>query len=351
VTTLVQHINWVGFRTLVAREVTRFLSVYRQTVFPGVISSALYIIIFGFTLQQRISSINDVPYTIYIIPGLVMMNVITNAYNNTASSLLQMKLLGQLQDMLITPLSNLELAFSFIIGGAARGFINGVMVLLLGMAITGMPLEHPFYVLLFLLMVSWSFSSVGLIIGIMAESWDNIATMVNFFITPLIFLGGVFYSINMLPGFWRTLSMANPIYYVINGLRYSVLGGGAADSSIGISLFGGRNVSISSGLPNSPVMLRRSWAPLFLFTCFLGAHDLPDQPPEWTHYLLMGAAQEESSSGAIGLYRIKRIHGWGCIFQMRPSPPPVTSRVRSLHQRLKSTALPSCRFGTTVSVI
>ena len=236
-TTVIQHINWVGFRTLVVREITRFLSVYRQTIFPGVISSSLYIIIFGFTLQQRISSINDVPYSIYIIPGLVMMNVITNAYNNTASSILQMKLLGQIQDMLITPLSNLELAISFIIGGAARGFINGVMVLLVGMILTGMPLEHPFYALLFLLLVSWSFSSVGLIIGIMAESWDNIATMVNFFITPLIFLGGVFYSINMLPEFWRTLSMANPIYYVINGLRYSVLGGEAADSSIGLSLF------------------------------------------------------------------------------------------------------------------
>ncbi len=139
--------------------------------------------------------------------------------------------------MLITPLSNLELALSFIIGGAVRGFINGVMVLLLGIVITGMPVEYPLYVLLFLFLVSWSFSSVGLLIGIMAESWDNIATMVNFFITPLIFLGGVFYSINMLPGLWRTLSMANPIYYVINGLRYSVLGEGAADSSIGLSLF------------------------------------------------------------------------------------------------------------------
>jgi len=229
--------NWVGFRTLVSREIIRFLTVYRQTVFPGVISSSLYIIIFGFTLQRRISAINDVPYSIYIIPGLIMMNVITNAYNNTASSILQMKLLGQLQDMLITPLSNLELALSFIIGGAVRGFINGVMVLFVGMVLTGMPVEHPLYVLLFLFLVSWSFSSVGLLIGIIAESWDNIATMVNFFITPLIFLGGVFYSINMLPGFWRTLSLANPIYYVINGLRYSVLGAGAADSSIGLSLF------------------------------------------------------------------------------------------------------------------
>jgi ABC-2 type transport system permease protein len=186
------------------------------------------------TLQRRISAIDGVPYTVYILPGLIMMNVITNAYTNTASSLLQMKLLHQMEDLLITPLSNLELAVAFVIGGAVRGFINGLLVMLLGIFIIGMPLEHPFYVFLFLVIVSWAFSSAGLILGIIAESWDNIATMVNFFIMPLIFLGGVFYSINMLPGFWRMLSMANPIYYVINGLRYSVLGVG--ESPLWVSL-------------------------------------------------------------------------------------------------------------------
>ena len=219
-------INWIGFRTLVLREITRFLSVYRQTVIPGLISSGLYIIIFGLTLQRRISSIDGVPYTVYILPGLIMMNVITNAYNNTASSMLQMKMLQQIQDMLITPLSNVELALAFIIGGAVRGFVNGILVLLLGIFIVGMPLENPFSVILIIFLVSWAFSSIGLIIGIMAQTWDNIASMVNFFITPLIFLGGVFYSINMLPDFWRTISLVNPIYYVINGLRQSVLGVG-----------------------------------------------------------------------------------------------------------------------------
>jgi len=216
------------------REVTRFFAVYRQTVIPGLISSALYIIIFGLTLQRRISAIDGVPYTVYILPGLIMMNVITNAYNNTSSSVLQMKLLQQMQDLLITPLSNLEIALSFIIGGAVRGFINGILVMLLGWIIVGMPIEHPGYVFFFLFMVSWAFSSAGLILGILAESWDNIATMVNFFIMPLIFLGGVFYSINMLPGIWRSVSLANPIYYVINGLRYSVLG--VSDSPFLISL-------------------------------------------------------------------------------------------------------------------
>ena len=219
-------INWIGFRTLVLREITRFLSVYRQTVIPGLISSGLYIIIFGLTLQRRISSIDGVPYTVYILPGLIMMNVITNAYNNTASSMLQMKMLQQIQDMLITPLSNVELALAFIIGGAVRGFVNGILVLLLGIFIVGMPLENPFSVILIIFLVSWAFSSIGLVIGIMAQTWDNIASMVNFFITPLIFLGGVFYSINMLPDFWRTISLVNPIYYVINGLRQSVLGVG-----------------------------------------------------------------------------------------------------------------------------
>ena len=163
------------------------------------------------------------------------MNVITNAYNNTASSILQMKLLQQMQDMLITPMSNVELALAFIIGGTVRGFINGILVLLLGIAIVGMPVEHPLIVIVFLILVSWAFSSAGLILGILAESWDNIATMVNFFITPLIFLGGVFYSINMLPGFWRTVSLINPIYYVINGLRYAVLDVGDTPFAISFS--------------------------------------------------------------------------------------------------------------------
>ena len=227
--------NWIGFKTLTFREITRFFAVYRQTVIPGLVTSGLYIIIFGLTLQQRITAINGISYTVYILPGLIMMNVITNAYNNTASSILQMKLLQQMQDMLITPMSNVELALAFIIGGTVRGFINGILVLLLGIAIVGMPVEHPLIVIIFLILVSWAFSSAGLILGILAESWDNIATMVNFFITPLIFLGGVFYSINMLPGFWRTVSLINPIYYVINGLRYAVLDVGDTPFAISFS--------------------------------------------------------------------------------------------------------------------
>tara|TARA_X000001036_G_scaffold440028_1_gene493833 strand:+ start:2103 stop:2867 length:765 start_codon:yes stop_codon:yes gene_type:complete len=227
-------INWVGFSTLTYREISRFFSVWRQTIIPGLITSGLYMIIFGLTLQKRITEIDGVSYTIYILPGLIMMNVITNALNNTASSMLQMKLLQQMQDMLITPLSNFEMAIAFIIGGTVRGFINGVLVLLLGVFLVQMPVEKPILVLFLLFIVSWAFSSAGLLVGILSETWDNIATILNFFVTPLIFLGGVFYSIDMLPSFWREISLINPIYYVINGLRYSILNIG--DTSFSISI-------------------------------------------------------------------------------------------------------------------
>lgn len=216
--------NWVGMWTLTRREVGRFFSVYRQTIIPGIISSGLYILIFGFTLERRIAEINGVPYTLFILPGLVMMNTITNATANTSSSMLQMKLLQQLPDILTAPLSSFEISVAYIIGGAVRGFVNGVLVIVLGVLLIGLPVENVPFTLVFLLLVSWAFSSMGLLLGQLAESWDNLAMMQNFFLTPLSFLGGIFYSIQMLPDWAQTLSFINPIYYMINGIRHTILG-------------------------------------------------------------------------------------------------------------------------------
>ena len=124
--------NWIGFWTLTSREVGRFFSVYRQTIIPGLSSSMLYIVIFGFTLEKRISSIDGIPYTIFIIPGLIMMNALTNATSNSASSMLQMKLLGQLPDILQAPLSSFEISLAYIIGGTVRGTVNGILILIVG---------------------------------------------------------------------------------------------------------------------------------------------------------------------------------------------------------------------------
>ena len=224
---------WIGFGTLIKREVGRFFSVYRQTVLPGLITSALYIAIFGFTLEQRISEIQGVPYTLFILPGLIMMNTLTNATANTSSSMLQMKLLQQLPDLLTAPLSGLEISLAYIIGGTVRGMVNGILVLFLGMILIGMPVKDPLGTIAFIFLVSWAFSSMGLLLGQLSESWDQLAMMQNFFLTPLSFLGGIFYSIKMLPDWAQTLSYINPIYYMINGIRYTILG--VSDSNVVIS--------------------------------------------------------------------------------------------------------------------
>ena len=216
--------NWIGLWTLIIREVGRFFSVYRQTVLPGLISSGLYILVFGFTLERRIEEINGVPYTLFILPGLLMMNTLTNATANTSSSMLQMKLLQQLPDILTAPLSAMEISIAYIIGGTVRGTVNGILVMLLGVILIDMPVHQPLATIGFIIMVSWAFASMGLVLGQLSDSWDQLAMMQNFFLTPLSFLGGVFYSVNMLPDWAQTLSFFTPIYYMINGIRFTILG-------------------------------------------------------------------------------------------------------------------------------
>ena len=216
--------NWIGLWTLIIREVGRFFSVYRQTVLPGLISSGLYILVFGFTLERRIEEINGVPYTLFILPGLLMMNTLMNATSNTSSSMLQMKLLQQLPDILTAPLSAMEISIAYIIGGTVRGTVNGILVMLLGVILIDMPVHQPLATIGFIIMVSWAFASMGLVLGQLSDSWDQLAMMQNFFLTPLSFLGGVFYSVNMLPDWAQTLSFFNPIYYMINGIRFTILG-------------------------------------------------------------------------------------------------------------------------------
>jgi len=221
---LITGTNWIGLWTLITREVGRFFSVYRQTVLPGLISSGLYILVFGFTLERRIAEINGVPYTLFILPGLLMMNTLMNATSNTSSSMLQMKLLQQLPDILTAPLSAMEISLAYIIGGTVRGTVNGILVMLLGVVLIDMPVHQPLATIGFIVMVSWAFASMGLVLGQLSDSWDQLAMMQNFFLTPLSFLGGVFYSVNMLPDWAQTLSFFNPIYYMINGIRFTILG-------------------------------------------------------------------------------------------------------------------------------
>jgi ABC-2 type transport system permease protein len=171
----------------------------------------------------------------FILPGLIMMNTLTNASSNTSSSMLQMKLLQQLPDLLTAPLSGLEIALAYIIGGTVRGMVNGILVLLVGVILIDLPISNLPGTLMFIFLVSWAFSSMGLVMGQLAESWDQLAMIQNFFLTPLSFLGGIFYSIKMLPEWAQSLSFINPIYYMINGIRYTILE--RSDSPVSISFW------------------------------------------------------------------------------------------------------------------
>jgi ABC-2 type transport system permease protein len=212
------------FMTLIQREIWRFLGLYKQTLIPSIISSGLYIIVFGESLGSRIGSIKGIEYIHYIIPGLVLMNTINNAYQNSSSSIMQAKFLKFIDDLLITPLNGLELSIGYMIGGIIRGVMSGILVISLAWVLADVMIVNIPLTILNLILISWAFSALGVIVGIYGQTWDHIAIFTNFIFMPLTFLGGVFYSIDMLPEFWRNISLINPLYWMINGMRYSMLG-------------------------------------------------------------------------------------------------------------------------------
>ena len=213
------------FFTLVRRETERFLALYKQTVMPGLISTALYILVFGKALGKKIDANGlEVNYTLYIIPGLIMMAVINHAYQNSSSSIMQAKFLKFLDDILITPLSGLEITFGYITGGVLRGVITGITIIAMCFFIApGFEIYDYIARILYIILVSWTFSSIGVIVGIFAKSWDHIGVFTTFIFMPLTMLGGVFWSVAWLPYPWNLISKFNPVYWMVNGLRYSML--------------------------------------------------------------------------------------------------------------------------------
>tara|TARA_B100000029_G_scaffold37007_1_gene34812 strand:- start:2214 stop:2975 length:762 start_codon:yes stop_codon:yes gene_type:complete len=226
--------NNSGFLVFTKREIYRFLVLYKQTIIPGLLSSLLYIIVFGSTLGSRIDTINGIKYINYIIPGLTMMTILNQAYQNSASSIMQGKYLKFIEDILILPLSGFQIALGYIIGGAVRGLISGFGILIICYFMTDFTINNYYLSIFYLFIVSWTFSAFGVIVGIYAKTWDAVGSFSNFIILPMTFLGGVFYSLDMLDPFWRNISYINPIYWMINGLRHSTLG--IAETSILISL-------------------------------------------------------------------------------------------------------------------
>jgi ABC-2 type transport system permease protein len=213
-----------GFRTLLYKELLRFWKVSAQTVTAPVITASLYLLIFSHVLEGRVQVYPGVGYTAFLIPGLVMMSVLQNAFANSSSSLIQSKVTGNLVFMLLPPISHVEFFGAYVIAAVARGLAVGAGVLAVTLLFAVPPMREPLWILVFAVLGSGLMGSVGLFAGIWAEKFDHIAAFQNFVILPATFLSGVFYSIHSLPPFWQATSHFNPFFYMIDGFRYGFFG-------------------------------------------------------------------------------------------------------------------------------
>ncbi|PSB91575.1 ABC transporter permease [Candidatus Pandoraea novymonadis] len=224
----------IGLRTLFYKEVLRFWKVGLQTVGAPVLTSLLYLTIFGHMLEDRVKVYEQIAYTSFLVPGLVMMSVLQNAFANSSSSLIQSKITGNLVFVLLPPLSHWEIFLGYVLAAVVRGIVVGTGVLLVTGSFTHLLFVAPWWSFLFAFLGAAILGTLGLIAGIWADKFDQLATFQNFLIVPATFLAGVFYSIHSLPQLWQTVSHINPFFYMIDGFRYGCFG--VSDVSPNISL-------------------------------------------------------------------------------------------------------------------
>ncbi len=216
--------EWVAFATIVRKEIHRFMRIWTQTLLPPAISMSLYFIIFGQLIGSRIGTMGGYSYMQFMVPGLIMMAVVTNAYSNVVSSFYGAKFQRFIEELLVSPVSNHTILLGFIVGGVARGLLVGAIVTVLSLFFSKLHVEHMGITVGILLLTSLLFSLAGLINAVFANSFDDISIIPAFVITPLTYLGGVFYSVSELPPFWAGLSQLNPMLYIVNAFRYGLLG-------------------------------------------------------------------------------------------------------------------------------
>ncbi len=218
------RVQWVAFQTIVTKEIRRFMRIWQQTLLPPAITMSLYFIIFGNLIGSRIGEMGGVDYMAYIVPGLIMMSVITNAYGNVSSSFFSNKFQRSVEEMMVAPVHPATILIGYVTGGVARGVAVGVIVTLLSLYFTDLQVHNVGLMFEVILLSAILFSIGGFINAVFATKFDDIAIIPTFVITPLTYLGGVFYSISLLPEFWQDVSKLNPILYMVNTFRYGVLG-------------------------------------------------------------------------------------------------------------------------------
>ena len=240
------NLNFVALKTIWIKECTRFLRIWVQTLVPPAITMSLYFVIFGNLIGSRIGQMGGFSYMEFIVPGLIMMSIITNSYSNVSSSFFSAKFQRNVEELLVAPVPTWVIIMGFVGGGVARAMIIGVIVTFVSMFFVDVQIHNFFVIVATLIMTSVLFATAGLINGIYAKSFDDISVIPTFVLTPLTYLGGVFYSLSLLPEFWQTVSQANPIVYMVNGFRYGFLGVSDINHWLALGLLIGFNVVLLS---------------------------------------------------------------------------------------------------------
>ena len=232
--------HWIPFTTILRKEVIRFTRIWVQTLVPPVITMMLYFVIFGQLIGSRIGQMGGFDYMSFVVPGLIMMSVINNAYSNVVSSFYSAKFTKCIEEIQVSPTPNFIILLGYICGGALRGLAVGVIVTVISLFFIDMQIHNYLVTISVIILTALLFSIAGLINAIFANSFDDISIIPTFVLTPLTYLGGVFYSISLLPEFWQTVSLFNPVLYMVNAFRYGVLGSADVNvfwSFVGIIVF------------------------------------------------------------------------------------------------------------------
>lgn len=216
--------NFIAFKTILFKEVRRFMRIWPQTILPPAITTTLYFLIFGKLMGDRIGSVNGVSYMEYLVPGVILMSVITHSYGNVVSSFYSTKFQHHIEELLVAPVFNSVILAGYIGGGIVRGIVVGSVVTAISMLFAPIAFQHIGIAIAVLLLTACLFSLAGFLNAVFADSFDDISLIPNFILTPLSYLGGVFYSISMLPEIWQKISLANPIVYLINAFRFGLIG-------------------------------------------------------------------------------------------------------------------------------
>lgn len=238
------RVNWLGLYTLAAREVQRFMSVWTQTVLAPLVTAGLFMVIFSIAIGPRRGDVMGVDFTTFIAPGILMMTVIQNAFANTSSSIVISKVQGNIVDTLMPPLSALEMVLGYLAGSVGRGLLVAVVIGVGLFVFLGMVPKHPLWALCFVVLGAALMGAVGMVAGIFANKFDQMAAITNFIVTPLAFLSGTFYSVEALPPVLRAITHFNPIFYLIDGVRYGMIGVSDSPPVLGLAVAVGTVVAV-----------------------------------------------------------------------------------------------------------